>query len=178
MELVTDNYEQVSYVVFVILLAIAAIYDIWKLTIPNVVSVCLVVLFFAVAAPSPFYVPWFEHLAAGILIFIAGAVLFRFGFVGGGDVKLLAAISLWTGLDLLSQLLLIGALIGGVLAIVLLVLRSAMPWITGKALPFGKQLWPLSMIPGQGVPYGVAIAAATVLIAGDFPVFLGVVALP
>ena len=163
---------------FVILLVIAAIYDIWKLIIPNVVSACLVVLFFAVAGLSPFYVPWFEHLAAGVLILIAGAALYRFGYVGGGDVKMLAAISLWTGLDLLSQLLLIGALIGGGLAIVLLALRSAMPWITGKALPTGKQLWPLAMTPGQGVPYGVAIAAATVVIAGDFPVFLGVVVLP
>lgn len=86
-------------------------------------------------------------LAVGVAVFGVGALLFRFGVVGGGDVKLMAAGALWMGAG------------------------SALPFfastaLAGGALALGLLLW--VAVAGRGVarpslPYGVAIAAGGVL---------------
>ena len=70
---------------------------------------------------------------------------FWFGWMGGGDVKLLSALALWCTPELYLQLLLIASL-------------------TGFVVTLGTifYLWHDKRDPAQqpGVPYGVAIAAA------------------
>jgi prepilin peptidase CpaA len=89
--------------------------------------------------------------AGAIGLFALGALAFRFGVVGGGDVKLLAAGALWIGASALYPFLFATALAGGVLGIALMI------WVR---LPF----------PGGGVrervslPYGVAIATGGILV--------------
>ncbi len=50
-------------------------------------------------------------IAAGVFVFFA--ILFHFGIMGGGDVKLLAALGLWLPLASVVKLLVIMSLAGG-----------------------------------------------------------------
>ena len=54
-------------------------------------------------------------LACAAVVFGAGTAAFAAGALGGGDVKLLAAASLFAGPGLISDFLLVTALAGGVL---------------------------------------------------------------
>lgn len=87
-------------------------------------------------------------LAAGVLLLFA--LLFAFNMIGGGDVKLLAALGLWLPAEALLSMLWAMALIGGVIAAVMLIHRRLAPAPAGDAPR-----------PAPEVPYGVAIALAT-----------------
>ena len=94
----------------IVLLAAAAVSDITRYRIPNSI-VYAIVAAFAVGAIANFAWPaivW--PVLAGVAMFLLGAGLFAFGLFGGGDVKLVAAMALWTGFaDLPRFLLIMGA---------------------------------------------------------------------
>ncbi len=87
-------------------------------------------------------------LAAGTFLFFA--TLFRFGMMGGGDVKLLAALALWLPLASIVKLLAIMSIAGGVLALAMLVRK-----------------WRSNTEEKTEVPYGVAIAFAGMWLIGE-----------
>lgn len=58
------------------------------------------------------------QLALALLTFVAGAVLFARGGMGGGDVKLLAALALWLPPAAYFQLVFMMAVVGGAMSIV------------------------------------------------------------
>jgi prepilin peptidase CpaA len=88
--------------------------------------------------------------AAAATLFAAGALAFRCGLLGGGDVKLLAAGALWTGTGQLYPYLFITALAGGLLGLCFVV-RLRLPHPGGE-------------VPARtSLPYGVAIAAGGIL---------------
>lgn len=108
-------------------------------------------------------------LAAGGICAVIGALLSGAGLWGWGDAKLLAAAGLLTSLSGLAHMILVTALAGGVLALLLLVLRQ--PVRSGRwRLPATAPRWlraeqrRLRLAPS--VPYGLAIVAG--LIAGPF----------
>ncbi len=149
---------------YIALVLVAAAYDLWNLTIPNPLTFGLAGLFVAVALLNPLAVPWLSHLGAGLLVFLAGAVMFRFGLFGGGDVKLWAATSLWIGLDALPVHLIYVALLGGALALLLVAVRTFVPWLLAS-LPFMRDRpLPRVLTPGEGIPYGLAIAGSALLL--------------
>lgn len=94
------------------------------------------------------------HAAAGALVFAIGAGLFALGIWGGGDVKLTAAVALMTGFADLPRFLMIMAIVGGMLA-GLILLAGRLP--LAKAGPV--KLWGQRLASSGHVPYGVAIAA-------------------
>lgn len=66
--------------------------------------------------------PFFDHLlaaAVGFAVFLAIAVITR-GAIGGGDIKLVAALGLWLGSDQLLTVVIAGTILGGLAALVLL----------------------------------------------------------
>ncbi|WP_448581174.1 prepilin peptidase [Thermaurantiacus sp.] len=94
------------------------------------------------------------HFAIAALLFLAGLVPFRAGLIGGGDVKLLAAVGLWAGPDGLALQLLVQALVT-LLLVPLLLLAVHVPaglgrQAAGRARP--------------SVPLGVAIAAGSLAV--------------
>ncbi len=95
-------------------------------------------------------------------VFLIGAVLAR-GYIGGGDVKLLAAAVLWTGPAGLSGLLILTALLGGVLALILLSPIGAY-LVAGARAQLGSAAGPAPAIESTPVPYGIAIAAASLFL--------------
>jgi prepilin peptidase CpaA len=150
-----------------LLLAIAVVTDIATLKIPNSVSLLLAALFPAAAAVSPHPVAWVSHLAAGAVMLVAGLVLFAWGKLGGGDVKLIAAVSLWHGFHLLPSLLLLTGMLGGVLSIACLVLRRARVgvFLAAHGIPS------VSLQAGADIPYAVAIASACWVLLPHLPIF-------
>src|SRR3546814_3100054 len=96
-------------------------------------------------------------------------VAYRFGVVGGGDLKLMTAVSLWAGLDALPQLLLWTALAGGAFALGLIVLRRLLGGLL-FVQPFAETVTlPRLLLPGEAIPYGVAIALGVILVARNLP---------
>ena len=70
--------------------------------------------------------PVTEHLAAGLgggLLFLLLTLLTK-GAIGGGDIKLIAALGLWLGLRPLFTVIMYGFLAGGAAALFLLITRQ------------------------------------------------------
>jgi prepilin peptidase CpaA len=88
-------------------------------------------------------------LAAGGAVLIGGTALFAAGLVGGGDVKLAAAATVWIGARAIPEFLVVTALVGGLLALGILGGRALRRCI-GRGRP---------AMADPTVPYGVAIAA-------------------
>jgi prepilin peptidase CpaA len=98
-------------------------------------------------------------LGAGIL-FSAGMAAFAAGFLGGGDVKLLAAASLMAGPSRMADFLMVTALAGGLLGVAVLAGASR-----GRVVPLSEPEPGASTHSGRRVPYGPAIAAGGLWVA-------------
>ena len=161
-----------------ILLIAAAATDITRYRIPNII-VYAIVAAFAVGAIFNFAWPaivW--PVLAGVAMFLLGAGLFALGMFGGGDVKLIAAMALWTGFADLPRFLLIMSAAGGLIGLVLLLKRrrqqpamaSSVPAATeSSAAEAAVATTPTAETPASEaprptrkshIPYGVGIAIA------------------
>lgn len=142
---------------FPALVLVAAAKDATSFTIPNWVSLALAVLFpaaaFAAGMP-PAAIGL--HVGIGVAALVIGMVMFALRWLGGGDAKLIAAVALWLGWPALMTFLLAVALAGGALAVLLLVMRQS----ALRVYVLRGPSWMVRLTePGEGVPYGVAIAA-------------------
>ncbi|WP_293676512.1 prepilin peptidase [uncultured Phenylobacterium sp.] len=135
----------------------AAAKDATSFRIPNWISLALAVLFPAAALAVGMPITDIGlHLAIGTAALVLGMVMFALRWLGGGDAKLMAAAALWLGWPALMTFLAGAALAGGVLAVLLLALRSpGLRLVALRGPPWMSKL----AEPGEGVPYGVAIAA-------------------
>ncbi len=154
--MISANFpDQLAIVAFLALLTWAAVSDYYRYLIPNAISVAVAALFFAHAIAGGPAVDWVGGLLTGGAVFAVGITMFVFRLVGGGDVKLLSALSLWAGPALIVDVLLITALAGGLLSLSMMTtlhLYRPGPAETMAALPrFSTRK--------QYVPYGIAIAA-------------------
>jgi prepilin peptidase CpaA len=127
----------------------AAVSDYRSYSIPN--RACLIVAgVYALAFPVLPLPTWLEGLAAGAIVLFAGAALFARNLLGGGDVKLSAAIALWAGPALFPDFALTTGLAGAALAVVMLSpLRRWMPASPHSARAGGLK---------QPMPFGVPLA--------------------
>jgi prepilin peptidase CpaA len=89
------------------------------------------------------------QLGVALGAFAVLAIMFNFGMMGGGDVKLLTALALWIQPNWFMELLIIMALLGGVLTI-------------------GMGAWHVMRRQRDrlAIPYGVAISAAGLWVIG------------
>ena len=103
------------------------------------------------------------HVAAAVLVLVVAFGLFAQGWIGGGDAKLAAATALWLGFDHLMPYLIYASLFGGALTLLLLQFRM----VPLPAL-LARQQWVerLHRTDG-GVPYGIALAAAALVVYPD-----------
>jgi len=146
---------------FPALMIFAAVSDLFTMTISNRVSIALAVVFVPLAARGGMPVGEIGiHLAIGAAILVLTFALFAFGWIGGGDAKLAAATAIWIDWDRLADYGLDAALIGGALTLAILQLRR---W------PLPVWAGPLAWLTrlhdkNAGVPYGIALAAAGLLV--------------
>jgi prepilin peptidase CpaA len=144
---------------FPLLMIWAAVSDVVSLTIPNVLNATIVIVFAVVAAIVGLGGPllgW--HLAAGGGVLLLCFGLFASNVIGGGDAKMAGAVALWLGPALLLDWLLWTAVFGGVLALLILLVRSV-------CLPQSSPIWLARLHDKKnGLPYGVAIGGAALLV--------------
>lgn len=150
---------------FVALMATAAVEDIRRLVIPNgvVVGLCVLWPFHLATAPDATVAAGMASIGCAVSVFFAGALLFSRGLIGGGDVKLLAAATLWAGPGGILPLLTLMGLLGGLLGLFVL----SPIWhdfaVFRRRLPAGPSEIAASVMKPV-VPYGVAIAAAALIV--------------
>lgn len=147
---------------------VAALNDAEEMKIPNWISIALVVLFPVAAfhfgySPAQFAI----SLGLGIAVLIVCFALFAFNVFGGGDAKLLAASAPWVGLAGILPFLIKVFLMGGLLALIVLMFRN-MP-----ILPvFARAPWLMRAHGSEShLPYGIAIAAGGVWSLPDLPIY-------
>jgi prepilin peptidase CpaA len=156
--------DTIRLLLFPGLVAFAASSDLFTMTISNKVSLALAGGFFILAlaigmGPSDMGI----HAGAGAIVLVVAFVFFTLGWIGGGDAKLAAAISLWLGFDHLLQYLVNAALLGGVLTLLMINFR-VLP-LPGFML---RWAWIVRLHQKDaGVPYGIALAAAALLVYPD-----------
>src|SRR5919107_1838214 len=105
----------------ILLLFYVAMMDIATRLIRNEICLLLALLGIAAQFASPMHVT--ESLIVATILFLLLIVIYQRGWIGGGDVKLLAALAIGLPLIGVIQLLTITALAGGVLALVHLMMR-------------------------------------------------------
>lgn len=155
-------------IVFSMLLASAAGWDIASFTIPNFLQLGLIgafAVFVIATGMAPGMIGW--HLLAGFIGLSIGFTLFALGYIGGGDAKLFACILLWLGFANLLDYTLIACVLGGALSLLLLAMRRL-------PLPvmLSGQDWIARLHDAKGgVPYGVALAAGVFLILPQTEIF-------
>lgn len=158
----------VALLVFPLLMAFAASSDLLTMRISNrlvgLVIVGFFVLAFAVGLPLETIG---MHLACAVLVLVFAFAFFAFGWIGGGDAKLVAATTLWLGFGMMLPYLIYASLLGGALTLLLLAARR---W------PLPERLRRIGWIDRlhdskTGVPYGIALAAAGLLVYSDSAIF-------
>jgi prepilin peptidase CpaA len=146
----------VLLLVFPALVVIGALRDILSYTIPNWISLALIMAFVPAALVSGASLSAVGLcLATGVAALAAGIGMFAAGWIGGGDAKLLAVCGLWLGWPAVLPFLLTTGLAGGALTLAILSLRSG--WVA--PIVAGGPAWVRKLgAEGGDIPYGVAIA--------------------
>ncbi len=145
----TELIYTFSLVLTAILLGMAALSDMTRFRIPNLVCLGILLAFPLFVYSAPTTIPWLLHLLTFVIILILGYVIFAQGFAGAGDIKLLAVVGLWAGPTLWPHFLFITAFSGGVLCLGI----GGIAFLKHK-LSKAKGTFTLSKTP---IPYGVAI---------------------
>jgi prepilin peptidase CpaA len=156
--------DAIRLLLFPALMAFAASSDLFTMTISNRVCLILIAGFFALALWSGMSAnDVLSHVGAALAVLAVTFVFFARGWIGGGDAKLAAATALWLGFDHLMAYLLYASIFGGILTLAMIRFRH-MP--LPKALAGQEWVKRLHRLDG-GVPYGIALAAAALLIYPD-----------
>ena len=156
--------EAIRLLLFPALMAFAASSDLFTMTISNRVTLALVGGFLGMALISGMSLnDMMTHAGAAATVLAFTFVFFARGWIGGGDAKLAAATALWLGFDHLVVYLLYASIFGGVLTLAMIRFRL-MP--LPQALADQEWLKRLHRLDA-GVPYGIALAAAALMIYPD-----------
>lgn len=147
------GFTEFLLVALAIILVVAAVIDVRTFTISNRLNatVALLAPLYWWSISLPFWPDAAIQVGVAVAVFAALAVTFYLGMMGGGDVKLAAALALWFSPGSTVRFLVIMSLAGGLLTVVVLIRHrlKAPP----EALPDAEKI-----ISKPEVPYGVAIA--------------------
>lgn len=141
----------------VLLLVAAAIEDMAKLRISNIFPLLVMALFVPWVAVTGWEADIWHNGALFLGVFALGCVLFALRWMGGGDVKLLAACALWFDWSAALPWLVYVTVGGGILALLIMAGRRLVP----RTAREGSSL---AIFSARGpIPYGVAIALGTIM---------------
>lgn len=154
--------------IFPVLMAYAASSDLLTMRIANWLVLALAVSWVALALFAQ--LSWTDigmSLAMAGVVLVVAFVFFAFGWIGGGDAKLVAVTSLWVGFGLMLPYLIYAALLGGGLTLLILIVRR---------YPLPARLAQIKWIDRlhdtkSGVPYGIALAIAGLLVYPETALF-------
>ncbi len=136
-----------------LLMILAIGLDTAKYIIPNWLVALVLLLYVPFVFMAPEMPDWPWALVALLAVFVVGYGMFMLNWMGGGDVKLLAACALWVGWsNTLLEYVVWVAVFGGLLSIALLALRMLIPYV------LKNPNLPRVLTKGAPVPYGIGIA--------------------
>jgi prepilin peptidase CpaA len=141
--MINAGFTELLLGLLAILLVVAAVIDVRTFTISNSLNLAIALLapiyWLSVALPLWPNVAIQLAVGAGVFVLLAGA--FYAGMMGGGDVKLAAALALWFSPASTVKFLILMSIAGGVLTLAVIALHRVR----------GREGRP-------EIPYGVAIA--------------------
>jgi prepilin peptidase CpaA len=155
------SVHQFVVICFFVAVAWAAVGDLRAFRIPNRLVLLVIGFYPAHLLASPLPVDWIAGLICGAIVFFVGFFAFSRGVIGGGDVKLLAAVALWAGPSLIFPVLLLTMTSGGLLALIFL--AHAMVQARTHA---GGSVAIRRAVLSAPVPYGIAIAIGAAYLTG------------
>lgn len=157
-----------ALLVFPLLMAFAASSDLLTMRISNKLVLLVAGAFFAVALLAGFSIELIGmHVAAAAVVLVVSFTFFALRWIGGGDAKLIAATTLWFGFEGVLGYLVFASLLGGTLTLSLLAVRR---W--PLPLQLKQVLWIDRLHDSKtGVPYGIALAAAGLLVYPSSQIF-------
>ncbi|MGB7288083.1 MAG: prepilin peptidase [Salaquimonas sp.] len=149
---------------FPFLMIFSAFSDLVSMTISNKVSLALMVGFVGFAYWIGMDLQDFAwHWAMFAVVLFASFGLFAIGAIGGGDAKLAASTALWLGWEHTLSYFIIASIIGAFLTLLMIRLR-------GNIIPerIEKVEWIARLYRADtGIPYGIALGAAAVVVYPD-----------
>ena len=160
-EAAMPTLHTVVFVGFATLLIAAAYSDLRRFEIPNAISIALVLLYPVFLLTGSGITHPVIAVAIAVAAFLIGGGLFAAGWLGGGDVKLFAAVALWVSPAGFPDFLVGTALFGGVLALILMTKHGAT--LAGR-FQIAPPVAAMSALK-RPMPYGVAIAVAGIVTA-------------
>jgi prepilin peptidase CpaA len=156
-----------------LILAGAALQDIAMLRISNLFPLALIALFALWLASNGVPANIWQNGLLFLLISAIGIAMFAAGWLGGGDVKLLAAGAIWFDFRAGLAMFVYMCLCGGLLSLFLIFVRRMIPVSAREGLN-----WP-GLKPRGPIPYGIAISVGILLaLIGSGPNPSGRLALP
>ena len=138
--------------ILLLALAAAAIEDAIRFRISNITCAIVFVAGLVAVAVQGFSPALWQNALICVAILAVGTWAFAAGWMGGGDVKLLAAIGLWLDLSAAVGLLLAVCIAGGVVALAYMAARRMVPSARRVSSKDSR------------VPYGLAIVAGAAFI--------------
>lgn len=151
-------------VFFPFLMIYSAFSDLVSMTISNKVSIALIVGFcvFAFLVGMDWQTfGW--HWAMFALVLTVTFTLFSLGAIGGGDAKLAASTALWLGWEHTLPYFIVASLLGAVLTLVLIKIRNSLMPARVANVGWVARLYRAD----SGIPYGIALGAAAVIVYPD-----------
>lgn len=153
--------EAIILTLFPATMAFAASSDLFTMTIANRISLVLVGGFVVLSLMIGMSATdMMLHFGAGAAVLVVGFVFFSCGWIGGGDAKLAAVTALWLGFGHLFDYLIYSSIFGGALTLALIQFRL-LPLPTVLA---GREWIERLHLRDGGVPYGIALAAAALMV--------------
>jgi prepilin peptidase CpaA len=153
--------EAIQLTLFPAMMAFAASSDLFTMTIANKVSLILIGGFVLLALLTGMSGhDMLSHAGVAAAVLVIAFLCFTRGWIGGGDAKLAAATVLWLGVAHLADYLVYASLLGGALTLAIIQYR-AMPM---PQLLLGREWAERLHRPDCGVPYGVALAIAALVV--------------
>lgn len=143
-----------------ILMIIAAASDVTSYRIPNWLTGLTALLFFPAALLTSMPLQEFGyHLLGGVILFVAGYLLFSLGLFGGGDAKLMAAAGLWFGSSQSLEFIVLTVFAGFFLTLAVLGWSAFNIWAELKDISFRHRFSQMK----PKIPYGFALAVGAIL---------------
>lgn len=150
----------IASILEILLLLYVATIDVATRLIRN--DICLVLALLGIAGQLASPMQLVESLIATTILFLLLFTIFQRGWIGGGDVKLLVALSIGLPPTGVMQLLTTTTFAGGVLALVHLMMRVLPhPKLAPVGSSFARRVYAIERwrhVRHAPLPYGVAIA--------------------
>ena len=152
--------------VYPLALAWAMLSDLRRFEIPNAVPILLLAGYLVASlVHGTDALVILRQCGIGAVALTIGFGLFALKIVGGGDVKLVAAIVPWLAPAQIPSFLFWMALVGGLIALVIVALRR----VPALSATSGSE-WFRQLRDGGKIPYGLAIGCAGLITFANIPI--------